>query len=205
MDIGLYKLKDKAREFLSVLLPLFKNIDPNHISYSMIPVGISTSFCFYWAKECLSLYLLAMLLMFLRMVIATLDGYVAVQFNKPSAKGDYINKMIPEICDAILLGSLLYIFEPTYKVMTIFVLLGAWLTSFFGLVGLMIQLPVVSVGPTGQTDRLFALMLCTFGMYLSELLRWDLNFMNYFYMWCIVGGALTILNRFWHTLKKIPY
>ena len=47
MDLGLYNLKYPVRKMISGVLPRLADTDPNHISYTMLPVGLLIAAC-YW-------------------------------------------------------------------------------------------------------------------------------------------------------------
>src|SRR5262245_59845604 len=101
MDLGLYNLKYPARKMIAGLLPQLADTDPNHISYAMLPVGLLIGAC-YWVGARIQpwLYLLAILLIFFRMFLGTLDGLVATHYGKGSKKGEIVNRLAPELCDA---------------------------------------------------------------------------------------------------------
>ena len=42
MRLGLYNVKYAARKLIEGVLPQVKNVDPNLVSWSMIPVGAAT-------------------------------------------------------------------------------------------------------------------------------------------------------------------
>ena len=192
MDIGSYKLKEPFRKFISRLLPLFKNTNPNLLSFMIFPISILTVGSYWLAKAHDPIYyLLSIVLIFLRMIFATLDGYVAISFKKESQKGDYLNRLMPEISDITLLGSLLFLYS-THPIVTISVMGVAWLSAYMGIAGLIVKYPISSLGPVGQTDRLIALMIVSLALFFRE----DLPFMLYFFYWCILGGVLTLLNRY---------
>src|SRR3989442_1267103 len=74
MDLGLYNLKYPARKLIAGVLPQLADTDPNHVSYTMLPVGLLIAAC-YWVGARVQpwLYLLAILLIFVRMFLGTLD------------------------------------------------------------------------------------------------------------------------------------
>lgn len=202
MDIGLYMLKMPFRKLLGFLIPLFRNTDPNLISWALLPVGALMAWVYVQALTGGPAWLLILgaLLGFVRMIVATLDGLVAVTFNKSSALGDIVNRVTPELCDIVLFPTLLYA-TGNMNMLGLVVLAMAWATSFFGLLGSPSRCPVQSVGPVGQTDRLAALMLFSGLEFLSRTFAWDIQFMNLFFYWLIIGGLITLLLRFTRQVK----
>ena len=201
MNIGLYNLKYSARKLIEWVLPLVRNVNPNTVSWSMLPVGFGVALCCYFgANGYPVLFLLGPFLIVLRMFLGTLDGLMAVRFNKESPKGEIINRLSPELCDIMYLVAIA-IATPEWFVLGVFSLAIAWLTSFAGLIGMLVKMPVQSVGPVGQTDRLAAFMGFSFLQYFSLTMNWSIDFIAVFLWWCIVGGLLTISLRLWRNLQ----
>lgn len=200
MDIGFYRLKNKFREWMKIFLPHLKDADPNLLSWMILPVSFFTILFFVLARKQSVFYLLAIAFIFLRMVFATLDGYVAATFNKSTHRGEFLNRFVPELSDTLLLSSLLYMFHASLM-LSCLVLITAWMSSYLGIVGAAVKAQTTSVGPVGQTDRLVALMFFSLGMFFNQILSLNLNFMKYFFYWCVLGGILTILNRLLYLYK----
>ncbi|MCR4336951.1 MAG: hypothetical protein NUV91_04010 [Candidatus Omnitrophica bacterium] len=195
MDIGLYNMKYSARKWISGVLPLMKNGNPNTVSWSMIPVGAGIAACYYFAAQGQNvLYLAASVLTFLRMYLGTLDGLMAEYYQKGTRQGEIINRLTPELCDVMYLLALI-LAHPELRLLGITVLAIAWMTTFSGLVGLTVQKKIQSVGPVGQTDRLAALLVFTLLQYVSNQFHWNINFIQFFMIWAILGGILTIILR----------
>lgn len=192
MDIGLYQIKYPARKLLMWIYPLFGWMHPNLLSALVIPASALAAYCLYMGLSSGShaFYLASMGAVLLRMFFGTVDGLVAQTKGLSSQSGELINRLAPELGDLMLLGTLCYFVHDMLMVIT--VLSVAWLTSFLGLFGLLIKGPVQSVGPVGQTDRLFAyLLFLGAGLYLGQVGY----YLHYFLLWCIIGGTLTCLLR----------
>jgi CDP-diacylglycerol--glycerol-3-phosphate 3-phosphatidyltransferase len=194
MDIGLYQLKTPFAKLIRALIPLCRNIDPNHISWAIVPLGIVVAACYYLAPAYPYLYLAGPVLIFCRMVVATLDGLVAIEYGKSTPMGEMVNRIAPEIADIMMMGAIL-LSRPEYGSLAVPVLLVAWATSFFCLIGLVAKRPIQSVGPCGQTDRLAALMVFSLLQFTSWAGGWGIDFMLGFLGWTIAGGTLTIILR----------
>lgn len=200
MNIGLYNLKYPLRKLLGFLLPLCRNVSPNAVSYSLIPLGVITAANYFFAPKTPFLYLLGALFICIRMVIGTLDGLMAVTFNKGSAKGEIINRVTPEICDILLITGLVYS-SPTYTKFGIIILAICWAVTFFGLVGIVGGKKIQSVGPVGQTDRIAALALCSVLQYFNVRLNWNIDFIYLFFIWVVIGSGITLWLRASRILK----
>lgn len=195
MDLGLYNLKYPARRLIAGLLPRFAHTDPNHISIAMLPVGAAIAACYAWgAHGQPALFGLAVLLLFVRMFLGTLDGLVATHYQRSSRAGELVNRLAPELCDAMYLTALA-LARPEWLVPGVFALAAAWLTTFAGLVGATAGLPTQSVGPAGQTDRLAALQVASLLAWIASARGWAVDPLRVFLWWVAIGGSLTVLLR----------
>jgi len=202
VDIGLYQVKYPFRKLIRFLVPVFKHSNPNWISLALLPVGLLMAWC-YWealARHQSTYLLYAILLGFLRMVVATLDGLVAVTYSKSTTVGDILNRVTPELCDLLLYPTILLALQH-FDGLGLGVLTISWAIGFFGLQGAASGCPVQSVGPCGQTDRLAALLAFSLLQFLSLHFHWGVDFLTYFFVWILVGGSLTVALRLQRTLK----
>lgn len=202
MDLGLYNAKYGFRKLLTAMLPALRNVSPNAISWSLVPVGLVTAAVYYLAATGgpVWLFLVGAALVLLRMVIGTLDGLVAVTFAKGSGRGEIVNRLAPELCDVVLLAALVAA-RPEQLLLGIAALSVAWLTTFAGVVGAVLGRPTQSVGPVGQTDRLAALILFSLAAGLAAPLGLEADLVVLFLAWTVLGGALTIVLRLARALE----
>lgn len=202
MDIGLYTLKYPFRKLIGFLLPLVKDLHPNTVSWMLLPVGALMSWIFYQGMETHNawFFLAGTFLGFVRMIIATLDGLMAVTYNKSSKWGDLVNRITPELCDLMLIPVIVW--HQGNLAVAVAALTLAWATPFIGYVGAAAGLNVQSVGPVGQTDRLAALMLFSFLQFFSLTFHWEIDFINYFLGWLLIGGPITIALRFYRHRRE---
>ena len=201
MDFGLYNLKYPARKLIEGVLPQLADTDPNHISYAMIPVGVLIAATYFVGAQGQPwLYLLGILLMFVRMFLGTLDGLVATHYGKSSKRGEIINRLAPELCDVLYLLALA-LARPEWQLPGLLAVALAWLITFAGLVGATAGLPTQSVGPAGQTDRIALLQLMSLLAFLSGTLGWKVDFLGVFLWWVAIGGTVTVVLRLKRNLK----
>src|SRR5438552_3164784 len=204
MDLGLYNAKYALRRRMEGALPAFRNVSPNAISWSLVPLGALMAFVLYEAVVTGSawLFLAVALLGLARMFVGTLDGLVAVKYGKGTLRGELVNRIAPEIADAMLLGALAFA-RIDYAAWAIGAILAAWLTTFSGLLGAVVGKPTQSVGPVGQTDRLAAIELFALVAFLAAFFGWGLDAMKGFLVWCVLGGALTVALRLTRHLRAV--
>ena len=201
MDLGLYNLKYPARKLIEGVLPQLRDTNPDHISYAMIPVGLMIAAAYFVGAQGQPwLYLLAILLTFVRMFLGTLDGLVATHYGKSTPRGEIINRLAPELCDVFYLLALA-VAQPDWRFPGLLAITMSWLITFTGLVGAPAGLPTQSVGPAGQTDRLALLQLLSLLAFLSDTLGWKRDFLGLFLWWVAFGGIVTAVLRLRRHLK----
>jgi CDP-diacylglycerol--glycerol-3-phosphate 3-phosphatidyltransferase len=201
MDLGLYNLKYPARKLIEGVLPQLADTDPNHISYALIPVGVLIAATYFVGAQGQPwLYLLGILLVFVRMFLGTLDGLVATHYGKSSARGEIINRLAPELCDVLYLVALATA-RPEWRLPGLLAVALAWLITFAGLVGATTGLPTQSVGPAGQTDRLALLQVISLLAFLSDARGWKVDFLGGFLWWVAIGGIATVALRLRRNFK----
>jgi phosphatidylglycerophosphate synthase len=201
MKIGIYDLKYPFRKMISLFLPLVKNFSPNAISWSLIPIGIATAICYYFTGPYPVLFLVGFFLIYLRLVVGTLDGLVAVKYNKSTPKGEIVNRIAPELCDIMLMLAII-LSSPERYFFGIIALVIAWFTTFAGLIGLAGGKEIDMTGPVAQADRIFILSffsLLGFFFYIFDI-HYDV--LLWFLIWCIAGGCITIILRIVKILKS---
>lgn len=192
MDIGLYQAKYPFRKLIGWLVPLCKHLNPNWISLALLPVGILMGWCCWQAlHDGQSVFFLyAAFLGFVRMILATLDGMVAIRYSKSTCVGDILNRITPELCDLLLYPVLVLAIQPPVA-LGLAVLAMSWAIGFFGSCGSPSGVPVQSVGPCGQTDRLFATMAaCALQFFFPSI-----QFFRLLLWWIVVGGLITLFLR----------
>ena len=195
MKLGLYQLKYPARKLIEGFLPYVKNVNPNTISLLLLPVGLGMAFCTYLGlHKYPSLLLISFALCIIRMFLGTLDGLMAVRFDKSTPKGELLNRLTPEFCDVMYLVAIV-VARPDLQLLGLFMLALAWLISFTGMLGAVVHAPTQSVGPVGQTDRLATLMLVLLLAYYQV----SFDVIAFFIWWGIVGGVFTVSLRLWRT------
>ena len=137
MEIGLYNAKYPFRKLLNFLLSYFNNTNPNHISFLLIPIGLVTAITYYFAPSIPTLYIIGtVILIFVRMVVGTLDGMVAEHFQKLTPNGAIINRLMPEAADMMLQMLAIIMANTTNLLFATIVLIICWGISYTGLIGL---------------------------------------------------------------------
>lgn len=186
MDVGLYQFKHQFRSYLEKALPYLKNIEPNWITLSLLPLGLLTAWVYCAASESTALYFVGILLLLARLIISTLDGMTAEHYGKTSPTGTLLNRLCPEFADICLMMALIMSAEENTD-LAIWATAIAWASSYLGIIGLAIGRPILSLGPVGQTDRLIALCLASF---VCLFIAPDFG-LQLFFWWCIFGGLVT--------------
>lgn len=149
-DLGLYQTKYILRNVLRNV-PGVGALSPNALSIFAVAPGLLAAWFLLQGQ-----WLFALLSILGRMIINTLDGLVAEEFNKKSNLGGYLNRLPGEFTDVlIVLGLMPYAAFPWNLAL---IILTGWV-QILGLLGLAAGGTTQSVGPCGQTDRLAIILI----------------------------------------------
>lgn len=188
LDLGLYQAKYTLRALLRKI-PGIDQLSPNWLSCSTIVPGVATAYCLYrgwwiWTVSAIAL----------RMLLSTLDGLVAEEFNKTSPLGAYLNRLPGEITDLLIILGLFPHTQLTWIIALL--ILTSWVQTF-GLLGLAAGSKTQSVGPCGQTDRLVIIAIsCIVAAFGYPVWQYVIPGM------CI-GCGLTIVLRIFRSIRDI--
>ena len=148
-DVSVYEGKQVIRRALA-RLPGLSRVDPNVITISiLVPGAIAAAAMWegWWVVVALTIVA--------RMVLATMDGYIAQTFGRTTRLGSYLNRLVTEIADAALLLGLVPHADPVWVAAA---LANGWLVNLVGVLGLVAGGSIQWTGPAGQADRLALLL-----------------------------------------------
>ncbi len=188
LDLGLYQAKYSLRALLRKI-PGINQLSPNWLSCSTIIPGVATAYCLYQGW-----WIGAIIAIALRMLLSTLDGLVAEEFDKKSPLGAYLNRLPGEITDLLIILGLFPHGQLTWIIALI--ILTSWVQTF-GLLGLTAGSKTQSVGPCGQTDRLAIIALSCI------VAAFGLPVWQYVIPGMCIGCGLTILLRIFRSIRDI--
>ena len=151
-DASVYEGKRVIRRALE-RVPGLERLEPNVVTLSILVPGAIAALALW-----LGLWLLAALAIAARMILATLDGFVAERYGKATRLGGYLNRIVTEVSDALVLLGLLPHAEPVWVAALIAVV---WLVNVAGVLGPVAGGTVQWTGPAGQADRLAILLIAS--------------------------------------------
>lgn len=187
-DLGLYQTKYILRDVLRNI-PGVANLSPNALSlFAVVPGALAAWFLFEGQ------WLFALLCIMGRMIINTLDGLVAEEFNKKSHLGGYLNRLPGELTDILIV--LAFWNHASFPWTLALVVLTGWV-QILGVLGLAAGGPTQSVGPCGQTDRLAIILI---GCVLALL---GFNVWPTLVPILCAGCGLTIILRIYRSIRDI--
>jgi CDP-diacylglycerol--glycerol-3-phosphate 3-phosphatidyltransferase len=172
-DASIYEGKRVIRRVLARVSGL-ERLDPNAVTLAiLLPAALAgISLWQGW-------WILAALGAAGRMVLATLDGYVAERFDRRTPLGAYLNRIVTEVADAIVLLGLLGQADALWVALAI---ASAWIVNVAGVLGPVAGGSIQWTGPAGQADRLAILL----GASLVAIV-WSID-------WTILCGLLVVLS-----------
>ncbi|PSB30315.1 CDP-alcohol phosphatidyltransferase family protein [Chlorogloea sp. CCALA 695] len=188
LDLGLYQAKYSLRALLRKI-PGIDRLSPNWLSCSTIIPGLATAYCLYQGW-----WIGAVIAIASRMLLSTLDGLVAEEFDKTSPLGAYLNRLPGEITDLLIILGLFPHGQLTWIITLI--ILTSWVQTF-GLLGLTAGSKTQSVGPCGQTDRLAIIAISCI------VAAFNFPIWQYVIPGMCIGCGLTILLRIFRSIRDI--
>jgi phosphatidylglycerophosphate synthase len=144
-DVSVYEGKQVIRRALA-RVPGLDGVDPNVVTISiLLPSAIAAVALWngWW--------LITIVAIVLRMVLATADGYIAQTFGRATRLGSYLNRFVTEVADAAMLLALVPHADPFWVAAA---LASGWLVNVTGVLGVAAGGSIQWTGPAGQADRL---------------------------------------------------
>src|SRR5438309_11965449 len=96
-DASVYEGKWMIRRALE-RVPGLDHVEPNTVTISILVPGAFAALALWQG-----LWFLAALSIAVRMILATLDGFIAERYGKATRLGSYLNRIVTEISDALTL------------------------------------------------------------------------------------------------------
>jgi phosphatidylglycerophosphate synthase len=172
-DASVYEGKRVIRRALA-RVPGLERLDPNVVTVAILVPAVLAGVSLWQ-----SWWILAAVGAAGRMVLATLDGYIAERFERRTPLGAYLNRIVTEVADAIVLLGLLGQADALWVALAI---ASAWIVNVAGVLGPVAGGSIQWTGPAGQADRL-AIVL---GASLIAIV-WPID-------WTILCGLLVMLS-----------
>ena len=172
-DASVYEGKWVIRRALA-LVPGLERVQPNVVTVAILIPAVLAGVGLWQGW-----WILAAIGAAGRMVLATLDGYVAERFERRTPLGAYLNRIVTEVADAIVLLGLLGQADALWVALAIG---SAWIVNVAGVLGPVAGGSIQWTGPAGQADRLAILL----GASLVAIV-WPID-------WTILCGLLVLLS-----------
>jgi phosphatidylglycerophosphate synthase len=200
--MGLYILKFGFREVLKPLLKICGKMDPDILSYIAVIVAAVTGAAFYLSPINSYWLLVAIFLTFIRMILNTLDGVIAIEQKKTSLTGEIVNALPDRYSDIfVMLG--LVLMPGNNIVLGILALISVFLVSYTGMLGKAVGVNWQHHGPLGKVERLLSMMIFSLAQFLFSVFGCQIDLWSWFYVWFIVTGQITVFNRLQGMLIEI--
>ena len=163
-DASVYGGKQVIRRALA-RVPGLDRLDPNVVTLAILVPGVLAAVALWQGW-----WLVTVLAILARMVLATLDGYIAQRYGRATRLGAYLNRLVTELADAALL---LGLFPHAEAIWVAAALASGWLVNVTGVLGTIAGGSLQWTGPAGQADRL-ALVLAASLLAPFGLMNWTL-------------------------------
>lgn len=208
--MALHQLKYPYRKFILPMAKKISFIHPDVFSWIAFVVTFITGYCFYYGYQNPKLYLYAILLIFIRMTLNTLDGVVAIQRGDDKKIHGKIINALPDrygdlfVCGGVMLTPICNPFIGLMGLGTMF------LVSYSGILGKALGVTWQGHGPLDKVERLFLFIIFAGLQYYGyshnapevHLYKYDLSYLEICMLLFFVLGQITVLRRVGGIVKE---
>jgi archaetidylinositol phosphate synthase len=211
MKIDMYLLKFPYRRILQPLAGKLGWLHPDIVSYLAVIVAAATAWCFYDSANHPFLLIVAIILIFLRMTLNTLDGIMAIRRGNLSLKGEIVNALPDRYSDIVMVAGIAL--SPLCRDwLGIVAISTMFLVSYTGMLGKALTVSWQHHGPMGKVERMVLVMIFAliqfivlpekqvvqwFGIQATPM-EWSMGIMT-------ILGQYTVLRRLKGQLREIRY
>lgn len=191
-----YRLKFRFHNLCNPYLKYVMGIHPDILSYLAVFVTLGTGFCFYFSSERPSLLILAIILIFLRMILNALDGMIATARGNLRLKGEIINALPDRYSDIFMMLGITFSQTCNTKIGAIATVL-VLLVSYTGMLGKAIGMEWQHQGPLGKVERFTFILIAAFLQFIfsKKGITPSPTVFDWLMIWFIVGSQISVLMR----------
>ncbi|WP_392560910.1 CDP-alcohol phosphatidyltransferase family protein [Orbus sturtevantii] len=191
--ISVYQLKSR---FQSLLRPLVKKLNDYSVTANQITLAacfgsLFVTFIVIFILPHTWILWLIPIWMFVRMALNAIDGMLAKEFAQKSNLGAYLNELCDVISDSSLFIILFYLPDASW-ILVLLLIIGAFLTEYAGVLGVLVGGSRRYDGPMGKSDRALLFGIISACLALGWLPATALNIVLSIILILLI---LTIINR----------
>ena len=208
--MALHQLKYPYRNILKPMAKKISFIHPDVFSWCAFIVTFATGCCFYYGYQNPQLFLLAGLLILVRMTLNTLDGVVAIERGDDAkTHGKIINALPDRYGDLFVVGGILL--SPLVNDLIGLLGLGTmFLVSYSGMLSKALGFSWQGHGPLDKVERLCWLIAVSLAQYYGcvnnmatiNICQYNLSFLEICMLIFFVFGQITVLRRTFALIKE---
>lgn len=209
--MALHQLKYPYREVIKPVVKKLLFISPNFISVLAFFVALATGYCLYEGYKCPQMFVYAIILVFVRMTLNTMDGVIAIERGEDyKICGKVMNALPDRYADlfvyaGIALSPLVNDFLGMLGVCSVV------LVSYSGILGKALGVSWQGFGPLDKVERFFWLLLmtflqygaCTSGQPVMQVSVFSLSYFEILMIIFFVFGQITVLRRYLGIKKEV--
>lgn len=144
--------RSKADFIVTPVANVFKNVNPNTISWIGLILAFVSGVLFYFSYDHEILLLVGAIVVILSGFFDALDGKVAKLFGKASKKGDFLDHVFDRYADIFMIGGIA-ISAWCNPYLGMVAIVGVLLTSYMGTQAQAVGAPRLYAGLLGRADR----------------------------------------------------
>ena len=207
--MALHQLKYPYRDILRPIVKHLLFINPNFISVLAFFVALATGYCLYEGYKCPQMFVYAIILIFVRMTLNTMDGVIAIEREEDyKICGKVMNALTDRYAELFVFGGIA-LSPLVNNFIGMMGLCTVVLVSYSGILGKALGVSWQGYGPLDKVERFFWLLIATFLQYKAcaagqatiQIAEFSLSYLEILMIIFFVLGQITVLRRY-HGIKK---
>lgn len=209
--MALHQLKYPYRDLIRPVVKHLLFINPNFISFLALIVAFATGYCLYAGYSCPKMFIYAIILVFVRMTLNTMDGVIAIEREQDNKICGKVMNALPDryadlfVLSGIALSPLVNDFLGLLGLCTVV------LVSYSGILGKALGVTWQGYGPLDKVERFFWLLIATFLQYKAcvsgnptvQVSIFNLSYLEMLMIIFFVLGQITVLRRYWGIKREV--
>lgn len=209
--MALHQLKYPYREVLRPIVKKMLFINPNFISILAFFVAFATGYCLYEGYKSPQMFIYAIILVFVRMTLNTMDGVIAIERGEDYKICGKVMNALPDRYADLFVFAGIALSPLVNNVIGMLGLCTVVLVSYSGILGKALGVTWQGFGPLDKVERFFWLLLATFLQYKAcvaghpaiYVSPFNLSYLELMMLVFFVLGQITVLRRYLGIKKEV--
>lgn len=209
--MALHQLKYPYRDVIRPIVKHLTFINPNLISFLAVIVAFYTGYCIYFGAECPKMFIYAVILIFVRMTLNTMDGVIAIEREQDNKICGKVMNALPDRYSDLFVLAGIALSPLVNNFLGLLGLCTVVLVSYSGILGKALGVSWQGFGPLDKVERFFWLILaviiqyifCIKGQPTFSICSYTLSYLDILMIIFFILGQITVLRRYLGIKKEV--